>query len=71
MSKTDSSRREIAVPTKHEAAVIQTLAWAEEAADDRDYAGALEWLTAIEAIGDQLSDVQLGKRATWELARGA
>ena len=55
-------------PTKHEAAVMQTLGWADEAASNRDFAGALEWLAVIEAIGTPLSDEHLGKQATWVLA---
>ena len=58
-------------PTKHEAAVTQTLGWADEAAASRDFAGALEWLAVIEAVGTPLSDEQLGKRATWALAAGS
>jgi len=55
-------------PTKHEAAVMQTLGWADDAAANRDFAGALEWLAVIEAIGTPLSDEHLGKQATWALA---
>ena len=72
MPSSETSRRSVAGLSSHEAAVIQTLRWADDAAAERDYAGALEWLVAIEAIGDQLSEVHLGKRAVWELAaRGA
>ena len=55
-------------PTKHEAAVTQTLGWADEAASNRDFAGALEWLAVIEAIGTPLSDEHLGKQVTWTIA---
>ncbi len=68
MPSSEMSRRSVAGPSSHEAAVIQTLRWADEAAAERDFAAALEWLVAIEAIGDQLSEVHLGKRITWELA---
>lgn len=55
-------------PTKHEAAVSRTLGWADEAASNRDFAGALAWLAVIEAIGSPLSDEHRGKRVTWALA---
>ena len=42
---------------------------ADEAAADHDYAGALEWLDVIEAIGDRLPEEQR-KRAAWALAQG-
>ncbi len=58
-------------PTKHEAAVMRTLAWADEAAANHDYAGALEWLAVIEAIGCPISEEHLGKQATWALAHGS
>ncbi len=54
--------------TKHEAAVMRTLAWADEAAADHDYAGALDWLAVITAIGCPLSDEHLGKQAAWAVA---
>ena len=56
--------------TKHEAAVMRTLGWADEAAADQDYTGALHWLAVIEAIGSPLSDEYRGKQATWALAAG-
>jgi hypothetical protein len=55
--------------TKHEAAIFHTLSWAEEAAADHDYAGALEWLDVMEAIGDRLPEEHQRKRATWALAQ--
>ena len=55
---------------EHEAAVIhRAFAWADEAAADHDYAGALAWLEVIEAIGCPLPEEQLRKRATWALAQ--
>lgn len=54
--------------TKHEAAVMRTLEWADEAAANHDYVGALQWLAVIEAIGCPLSDEHLGKQTTWALA---
>jgi hypothetical protein len=56
--------------TQHAVAVRHTLSWADEAAADRDYAGALAWLDVIEAIGDRLSEEHQRKRATWALAQG-
>ncbi|HEY5144979.1 MAG TPA: hypothetical protein VII98_15870 [Solirubrobacteraceae bacterium] len=55
--------------SRHEAAVMQTLGWADEAAADHDYTGALEWLAVIEATGSPLSQEHLGKRATWALVQ--
>jgi hypothetical protein len=56
--------------TEHEWAVIHhAFAWADEAAADHDYAGALAWLEVIEAIGCPLPEEQLRKRATWALAQ--
>lgn len=71
MSRTNAPPRSVDQrpgPTRHEAAVMQTLGWADEAAASRDFAGALEWLAVIEAIGTPLSDEHLGKQATWALA---
>jgi hypothetical protein len=56
--------------TQHEEAIFCTLSWADEAAADHDYAGALEWLDVIEAIGDRLPEEHQRKRATWALAQG-
>jgi hypothetical protein len=56
--------------TKHDAAVLHTLSWADEAAVDHDYAGALAWLDVIEAIGDRLPKEHQRKRAIWARARG-
>ena len=53
--------------TKHEAAVRRSLAWADEAAALLDYAGALLWLAAIEATGDQLPLEYRGKQNAWAL----
>ena len=57
--------------TKHEAAVRRSLDWADEAAERLDYAGALRWLAAVEATGDQLSGEYLDKRRGWSLAAHA
>ena len=55
--------------TQHEAAIRHTLSWADEAAADHDYAGALGWLDLIEAIGDRLPEEHRRKQATWALAQ--
>ncbi len=57
--------------TKHQAAVLHTLSWADEAAAGHDYAGALEWLHVIEAIGDPLPEEHQRKRAAWAQGRVA
>jgi hypothetical protein len=57
--------------SKHEAAVMRTLAWADEAAAAQDYAGALAWLEVIEAIGCLLPEEHLRNRAVWALAQGS
>lgn len=53
---------------RHRAAVRRTISWADEAAARRDFAGALEWLAVIEAIGDRLSAPQLARRRAWARA---
>ncbi len=53
---------------RHRAAVRRTISWADEAAARRDFAGALEWLAVIEAIGDRLSAAQLARRRAWARA---
>jgi len=64
----DGRSREQTALTRHEAAVVQSLAWADEAAAARDYAGAGEWLAAIQATGYRLSDEHLGKQVSWARA---
>lgn len=54
--------------TRHEAAVMRTLAWADEAAALLDFHGALHWLATIEATGDQLPHEYLDKQRAWNLA---
>jgi hypothetical protein len=54
--------------TRREAALKQTLARADEAAAAHDYASALAWLTAIEAIDRPLPREYTRKRAAWVLA---
>lgn len=53
---------------RHRAAVRRTVAFADEAAAERDFAGALEWLAVIEAIGDRLSPSLLARRTAWSRA---
>jgi hypothetical protein len=56
--------------TKHEAAMLHTLSWADEAAASRDYTAALLWLDVIEAIGETLPEEHQRKQATWAAAQG-
>jgi hypothetical protein len=56
--------------TKHEAAIVHTLAWADAAAANRDYAAALGWLDVIKAIGETLPEEHQRKQATWAAAQG-
>lgn len=51
--------------TRHEAAVRRTMEWADEAAARQDFAGALEWLAVLEAIGEPLPHRYQRKQATW------
>ena len=63
-----SCHRPLNRATQHERAVAQTLEWADEAASRGDHARALEWLTVLEKIGEQLSGEYRRKRETWRLA---
>ena len=58
--------------TKHEAAIFHTRSrgLTRRRPADHDYAGALEWPDAIDAIGDRLPEEHQRKRATWALAQG-
>jgi hypothetical protein len=56
------------VTGRHRAAVANALHLADQAAARGDYGGALAWLKAIEAIGDDLPDTYQLKRATWHCA---
>lgn len=50
---------------RHDAAVRQSVVWAEEAASEGDYAGALAWLATVEAVGDELSEALAARRRGW------
>ncbi len=50
---------------------MNTLAWADEAAARGDHAGALAWLKTVEAIGDELPELYLSRRAKWRAVLGA
>jgi hypothetical protein len=54
-------------PERHAAALRQSVAWAEDAARDGDFAGALAWLEAIEAAGGELSDALVSRRRRWSV----
>jgi hypothetical protein len=67
-----SSPLALAVPQRdaserHDAAVRQSVAWAEDAARRGDYAGALAWLATVEAIGDELSQALAARRRGWSV----
>jgi hypothetical protein len=57
-----------AVQARHEQAVARTLEWADAAAERGQHATALEWLQALEAIGDELSSEYQRKRHRWRRA---
>lgn len=50
---------------RHLAAVASSLRWAQESAARGDYADALGWVRAVEAIGDALPDGFEIKRQGW------
>ena len=60
-----SSKRPRAGGERHEAAVAQSLRWAEESALRGDHGDALAWLAAIEATGDPLAPDYQAKRREW------
>jgi hypothetical protein len=51
--------------TRHQAAVANTLQWADEAAERGDHGNAVAWLDTLEAIGDELPEVYAIRRASW------
>lgn len=54
----------------HVIAVARSLNWADSSAARGDFADALAWLRAVEAIGDLLPDAYLTKRGLWHSALG-
>ncbi len=50
---------------RHQRAVANTLAWADEAAQSGRYSDALSWLSTVESIGEVLPDEYLAKRSAW------
>jgi hypothetical protein len=68
-NKSPSSRmRRDPAPAAHRAAVANTLTWAEESAASKDYADALDWLNALDAIGETLPEEYEIKRLDWRRA---
>jgi hypothetical protein len=49
----------------HLVAVARSLNWADASAARGDFADALAWLRAVEAMGDLLPDAYLNKRRRW------
>ena len=54
----------------HVVAVARSLNWADASAARGDFADALAWLRAVEAMGDLLPDAYLTKRQLWHSALG-
>jgi hypothetical protein len=50
----------------HLVAVARSLSWADASAARGDFADALAWLRAVEAMGDRLPDAYLTKRRLWQ-----
>jgi hypothetical protein len=68
-----SSRRgrlSLATVDAHQSAIAKTLALADEAAAQGDYADALAWLAMVEALGDNLPERYVIARRGWRAAAG-
>jgi hypothetical protein len=50
---------------RHETAMRQSAGWAEDAAREGDYAGALAWLATIEAVAGELPRALEARRRAW------
>ena len=50
---------------RHQEAVRQSAGWAEDAACEGDYAGALAWLAIIEAVAGELPPALEARRRAW------
>jgi hypothetical protein len=50
---------------RHQAAVRQSVGWAEDAAREGDYAGALAWLATVEAVAGELPRGFEARRRSW------
>jgi hypothetical protein len=50
---------------RHRLAVERSLRWAEDAAEQGDYANALSWLATIEAIDGELPAGYEARRTSW------
>jgi hypothetical protein len=58
-------------PERHRAAVQRSVGWAERAAADGDFAGALAWLATIEAVDGGLPSGVDAQRRAWAAAAQA
>jgi hypothetical protein len=50
---------------RHQAAVANTLGWADAAAKQGDFAQALDWIRMLEAIGHEITGDYRAKRQAW------
>lgn len=57
--------------TRHLAAVERSLAWADAAAQQGDFAEALAWIRMLEAIGHEITGEEDVKREAWLAALAA
>ena len=58
-------RPTLVTTNRHDEAVANSLAAADEAASQHDFRAALSWLTMLEAIGDELPVAYHSKREDW------
>ncbi len=56
---------------RHLAAVANSLGWADAAAEQGDFAQALDWIRMLEAIGQEITGGYSAKRQAWLAALAA